>query len=69
LHPHLLNLHRAFGAARLMWASDLTTSLKTGAASYSQNLAMIREAFAPLPPSDLDWILGGTVSDWFNWRT
>ena len=67
LHPHLLALHRAFGAARLMWASDLTTSLKTGAATYRQNLEMIRAAFAPLPQSDLDWILGGTVSAWFNW--
>jgi L-fuconolactonase len=68
LHPHLLELHRAFGASRLMWASDLTTSLKTGTASYSENLGMIREAYSSLPGSDLDWILGRTVSEWFNWR-
>ena len=67
LHPHLKSLYSAFGPKRLMWASDLTTSLKTGTANYNQNLDMIVQAFDWASQDDMDWILGRSVSTWFNW--
>ena len=67
LHPHLREVYYAFGAERLMWASDLTTSLKAEKADYTENLGLIREAYHDLRDSELEMILGGTVSALFNW--
>ena len=67
LYPSLNSLQKAFGAQRLMWASDLTTSLKTGAATYDQNIELIRSAYTDLSAEDMDWIMGLTVSTWFHW--
>lgn len=67
LHPHLHAVYHAFGAQRLIWASDLSTSLKTRTATYFQNLDMIQQAFAGASSEEMDWILGRTVSTWFNW--
>lgn len=67
LHPHLNTLFQAFGPQRLMWASDLSTSLKTGAANYYQNFDMIMRSFPFASEDDMDWVLGRTVSTWFEW--
>lgn len=67
LQPHLRRVFDAFGPQRLMWASDLTTSLAAGKATYRENLDMLREALAFASDEDMAWVLGGTVSDWFRW--
>ena len=67
LHPHLREVYYAFGAERLMWASDLTTSLKAQKADYAENLGLIREAYRDLGDNELEMILGGTASALFNW--
>lgn len=69
LHAPLRRVYDAFGAERLMWASDQTTTMAKDKASYLENLNLIREgAFAGIPAADMDRILGGTVSEWFRWR-
>ena len=69
LHAPLRRVYEAFGAQRLMWASDQTTTMAKDKASYSENLNLIREAaLGDIPSADMERILGGTVSEWFRWR-
>jgi L-fuconolactonase len=68
LHPLLRRIYDAFGAKRLMWASDQTTTMARDKASYLENLDLVRRAALGFVPSeDMEWILGRTVSEWFNW--
>lgn len=68
LHEPLRRIHGAFGAERLMWASDQTTTMARDRGSYAENLALMRDAYAALPASELDMILGGTAARLFPWR-
>lgn len=68
LHAPLLRLYDAFGAERLMWASDQTTTMARNKGSYRENLNLMRDAFAGLPGAELDLVLGGTVAKLFPWR-
>jgi predicted TIM-barrel fold metal-dependent hydrolase len=68
LREPMMRVYNAFGANRLMWASDLTTTLKAKKGTYQENLDMIRKVtLSSIPSSDMDMILGGTVSQWFRW--
>lgn len=67
LHAPLMRVLEAFGANRLMWASDQTTTIARDRGSYFENLDMIRQAFAGLAKDELDQILGGTVARLFRW--
>jgi predicted TIM-barrel fold metal-dependent hydrolase len=68
LHAPLRRVYDAFGPRRLMWASDQTTTMAQDKASYRENLDLIRvAALGFIPAQEMDWILGGTVSDWFGW--
>jgi len=68
LRAPLRRVYDAFGADRLMWASDHTTTMKQDKASYLENLELIRNsALSGIPAPDMDRILGSTVSEWFRW--
>ncbi len=68
LHAPLLRLYDAFGPRRLMWASDHTTTLARNKGSYIENLDLVRRsAFVGVPAEDMAWILGRTLSHWFDW--
>ncbi|WP_230293641.1 amidohydrolase [Croceicoccus sp. Ery5] len=69
LHAPLQSVYDAFGAERLMWASDQTTTMARDRGSYLENLMLMRDAYAAVPKGDLDMILGGTVARLFPWRS
>jgi predicted TIM-barrel fold metal-dependent hydrolase len=68
LHAPLRQLYDAFGAQRLMWASDHSTTLARDKGSYQENLDLIRlAAFGDLRDEEMRWILDRTLSEWFDW--
>ena len=67
LHAPLRRVYDAFGPERLMWASDQTTTMAQGKASYGENLGLIQAAFAGIPATDMDLVLGAALAAWFRW--
>ena len=68
LHELIQRAYHAFGARRLMWASDHTTSAARNKASYLENLNLVRvAALGRASAEDMRWVLGLTLSDWFGW--
>lgn len=65
LHPFLRKTLDAFGAERVMWASDVSASL-TGE-SWAELLFGIR-CNPDLSESECERILGGTARQWLNWQ-
>lgn len=65
LHGAIKTIHAAFGARRLMWGSDQTMQLAHGRATYRESVDLIRSL--GLPSTDVDWILGDTLREWFHW--
>ncbi len=63
-HPSAMwiagGLYNAFGARRLCWGSDFPALSR--AMTYRQSLEIVRTHCRFLRPSDLDWILGGTLA-------
>ena len=68
LHAPIDRIYRLFGSSRLMWASDLTTTLAQRKGSYADSLDLIRiAALRHIPDAEMEDILGRTVSTWFDW--
>lgn len=62
--PYLRKAIDAFGADRVMWASDITAS-QTGE-SWAELLFAVREN-PELSAREREWLLGGTARKWLAW--
>lgn len=60
LGPMIRRLRDAFGAARLMWASDCPFQVQNGH-TYAASIALIRDRLDFLSATDKTWILGKTA--------
>ncbi|MGE3689815.1 MAG: amidohydrolase [Novosphingobium sp.] len=63
--PYLKQALGAFGAERIMWASDVSAN-QTGE-SWAELIFAIREN-PELSESDKQWLLAGTAREWLNWK-
>lgn len=57
-------VYRAFGAARLMWASDAPYQVQEPH-TYGASVALVRDRLPFLSPADREQILGGTAAGFF----
>jgi predicted TIM-barrel fold metal-dependent hydrolase len=57
----------AYGAKRLMWASDSPFQVAKGH-TYEASIALVREGLSFLAPEDRDWVLGRTAASVFFTR-
>jgi len=64
LAPMIRRVRDAFGAKRLMWASDCPYQVQ-GAHTYAASLSLVRERLDFLSPSDRDWMLRKTAETVF----
>jgi predicted TIM-barrel fold metal-dependent hydrolase len=68
LHPLIKRVHAAYGAERLMWASDQTQTMGKKRGTYAQNADIIRKyAAAYLPAADVQMMMHGTATRVFKW--
>ena len=58
-------VHEAFGARRLMWASD--SPFQTLKETYEDSIALIRDRLDFLTAEDKQWVLRRTAEEFF-WR-
>ena len=58
-HGLVRRILQAFGAKRLMWATDWPVCL--GRATYSQTLAVVRDEMAVFSDEDREWVLNRTA--------
>jgi predicted TIM-barrel fold metal-dependent hydrolase len=65
LAPMIKRVHEAFGARRLMWASDCP--FHTLKEPYDDSIALIRDRLAFLSAEDKQWILRRTAEEFF-WK-
>ncbi len=64
LAPMIRRLRDAYGAQRLMWASDCPFQVDPGY-NYHDSIALIRDRLDFLTPSDKRWMLRGTAEKVF----
>ena len=64
LGPMIRRVRDAFGANRLMWASDCPFQVGEGH-TYHDSIALIRDRLSFLTPEDKDWMLRGTAEKVF----
>jgi predicted TIM-barrel fold metal-dependent hydrolase len=64
LAPLIRRVFDAYGAKRLMWASDSPFQVANGH-SYEPSIALVREGLSFLSPEDRDWVLGRTAASEF----
>jgi L-fuconolactonase len=68
LHPLIKRVHAAYGAERLMWASDQTQTMGKKRGTYAQNADIIRQyAASYLPAADVQQMMHGTATRVFKW--
>ncbi len=68
LHPLIKRVHAAFGAERLMWASDQTQTMGKCRGTYAENADIIRKyAAAYLPAADVQQLMHDTAARVFRW--
>jgi predicted TIM-barrel fold metal-dependent hydrolase len=68
LHPLIKRVHAAYGAERLMWASDQTQTMGKARGTYTENADIIRKyAAAYLPAADVQMMMHGTAARVFKW--
>jgi predicted TIM-barrel fold metal-dependent hydrolase len=68
LHPLIKRVHAAYGAERLMWASDQTQTMGKNRGTYTQNADIIRKyAASYLPAADVQMMMHGTATRVFKW--
>jgi predicted TIM-barrel fold metal-dependent hydrolase len=63
LAPTIRRVLDAFGARRLMWASDCPYQVQE--ATYEDGIALIRDRLGFLSSEDREWILGRTAERFF----
>jgi len=62
--PLVRRLREAYGASRLMWASDCPYQVQKGH-TYANSIAVIRDRLDFLTPEDKHWMLRGTAEKVF----
>ncbi len=68
LHPLIKRVHAAYGAERLMWASDQTQTMGKCRGTYAENADIIRKyAAAYLPAADVQQLMHDTAARVFRW--
>ena len=68
LHPLIKRVHAAYGAERLMWASDQTQTMGKSRGTYAENADIIRNyAAAYLPAADVRVMMHDTATRVFKW--
>ena len=68
LHPLIKRVHAAYGAERLMWASDQTQTMGKCRGTYAENADIIRKyAAAYLPAADIQKLMHDTATRGFKW--
>ena len=68
LHPMIKRVHAAYGAERMMWASDQTQTMGKNRGTYAQNADIIRKyAAAYLPAADVQMMMHDTATRVFKW--
>lgn len=65
LAPLIRRVHEAFGARRLMWASD--SPFQTMKESYEDSIGLVRDRLEFLTAEDKEWMLRRTAEEFF-WR-
>lgn len=60
--PVIKRLYDAFGASRLMWASDSPYQL-VGENNYSASIALVRDRIDFVTEEERAWLLGGTADE------
>ncbi len=63
LEPMIKRLHAAFGARRLMWASDCPYAVDNE--TYRDAITLVRDGCSWLSEEDRDWMLRGTAEKVF----
>jgi len=63
LLPLIARVHEAFGARRLMWASDCPFQVQNE--TYEDGLALVRDRCDFLSAEDKEWLLGRTAEETF----
>jgi predicted TIM-barrel fold metal-dependent hydrolase len=63
LLPLIARVYEAFGAQRLMWASDCPFQVQNE--SYEDGLALVRDRFEFASPQDREWLLWRTAEETF----
>ena len=63
LEPLIRRVHEAFGAKRLMWASDCPFAVVNE--RYRDSLALVRDGCLWLKPDDREWLLRKTAEEVF----
>lgn len=63
LEPLVSRVHQAFGARRLMWASDCPFAVVDE--RYRDSLALVRDGCPWLDPEDREWLLSKTAESVF----
>lgn len=63
LLPLIERVYEAYGARRLMWATDCPYQVQT--ATYEDSLSLVRDRVAWRSEEDRDWVLGGTAERTF----
>jgi len=63
LEPMIKRMHSAFGAKRLMWASDCPYAVDNE--TYRDSLTLVRDGCAWLSEEDRNWMLRGTAEQVF----
>jgi len=63
LVPLIARVYEAFGARRLMWASDCPFQVQNE--SYEDGLALVRDRCAFASPQDREWLLWRTAEETF----
>jgi predicted TIM-barrel fold metal-dependent hydrolase len=64
LGPMIRRLRDAYGASRLMWATDCPYQVGEGH-TYADSIALIRDRLDFLSPTDKNWMLRGTAEKLF----
>jgi len=65
LHEPLRQVYDAFGPQRVFWGSDLTRLR----CPYRELVTMFTEGLPWLKGSELEWVMGRGVCEWFGWKT
>ena len=58
-HELVKRVYQAYGAQRVMWATDWPVCLRH--ATYAQTLAVVRDEMDFIAPGDREWVLGKTA--------
>jgi len=63
LLPLIERVYEAFGARRLLWATDCPYQVQT--ATYEDSLSLVRDRVQWQSDKDREWVLGGTAAQTF----